>query len=106
MEKLLVVLVAMLVLFSFSMVGFAQQTTVEKKMDHKERVMMHKGSSTMTRLTNAENALYLGIGDAMVWGLVASRSCPSSSGEQLSWLDELSGSEGQTTAPPGGGHGA
>ena len=111
MERLLVVLVAVLILFSFSMVGFAQeqnamgtqqQPTLEKKMDHKEKV----GSISMTQLANAENALYSGIGDAMIWSLVASNSCPSPSGGQLSWLDELSGSESQTAGPPGSGHGA
>ncbi len=111
MERLLVALVTVLILFSFSMVGFAQeqstmgtqqQPALKKKMDHKEKV----GSISMTQLANAEYALYSGIGDAMIWSLVASSSCPSPSGGKLSWLDESSGSESQTTGAPGSGHGA
>ncbi len=35
----------------------------------------HKVSSNMKKLSSAGNALYSGIGDAMIWGWVTSKSC-------------------------------
>jgi len=150
MKKVAVILVAMVVMLSFSMVGIAsdqntmgtqqQQTTPEKMMGHKESLMIyrgevaaidhtahtvvvkgkegektfdvsratmrgkvepeqyvsvryteangkmvaasitavsHKASGDMKKLSEAENALYAGIGDAMIWGFITFRSCPA-----------------------------
>ena len=136
MEKVLVVLMAVLMMLGFSMVGFASdQNTAgthkeavmtyrgevttfdqtahtivvkgkegEKTFDVSQATMKgqiepehyvavkytetngkmvassvmavsHKASSNMKKLSSAENALYSGIGDAMIWGWVTSKSC-------------------------------
>jgi hypothetical protein len=77
MEKVLVVLMAVLMMFGFSMVGFASdQNTAGSSSNWKQ----------LDRIANTE---YAGIGEATKIGL-------ASGGEQLSGLDELSGSESQT----------
>jgi len=82
MEKLTVLLVAVFMMFGFSMVGFASdQNTVGSPSNWKQ----------LDRIANTE---YAGIGEATKIGL-------ASGGEQLSRLDELSGSESQTRSMVG-----
>jgi len=82
MEKLTVLLVAVFMMFGFSMVGFASdQNTVGSSSNWKQ----------LDRIANTE---YAGIGEATKIGL-------ASGGEQLSRLDELSGSESQTKSMVG-----
>ena len=104
MERLLVALIAVLLLFGLSTVAFAGE--MHGKMVTSSTPVSDNGSISMKQLARAENALYSGIGDAMVWGLVTSNTCPVSNGEQLSRLDELSGSENQTTPFAASGRGA
>ncbi|HUJ68102.1 MAG TPA: hypothetical protein VLW86_01190 [Syntrophorhabdales bacterium] len=104
MERLFVMLIAVLLLFGFSTVAFAAQT--DGKVVTSSTPVSDNGSISMKQLARAENALYSGIGDAMVWGLVTLNTCPGSNGEQLSRLDELSGSENQTTPLTASSHGA
>ena len=56
-------------------------------------------SSTWKQLDSVANNEYAGIGEATKIGL-------ASGGKNLARLDELSGSESQTTTPPTNGHGA
>lgn len=82
MEKLTVLLVAVFMMFGFSMVGFvSDQNTV-------------RSSSNWKQLDRIANTEYAGIGEATKIGL-------ASGGEQLSRLDELSGSESQTRSMGG-----
>lgn len=77
MEKLTVLLVAVFMLLGFSMAGFAS---------HQNTVGSSRNWKQLDRIANAE---YAGIGEATRLGL-------ASGSEQLSGLDELSGSESQT----------
>ncbi len=82
MEKLTVLLAAVLMMFGFSMAGFASdQNAVGSSSNWKQ----------LDRIANTE---YAGIGEATKIGL-------ASGGEQLSRLDELSGSESQTKSMVG-----
>jgi hypothetical protein len=82
MEKVLMLLVAVFMVFGFSMVGFASdQNTAGSSSNWKQ----------LDRIANSE---YAGIGEATKIGL-------ASGGEQLTGLDELSGSESQTPSMRG-----
>ena len=82
MEKLTVLLVAVFMMFGFSMVGFAYDQNTAGSPSH------------WKQLDSIANSEYAGIGEATKIGL-------ASGGEQLSRLDELSGSKSQTRSMVG-----